>query len=154
MGVTEDDLPILKAFVPTKEYKYECDTKPHQLSLDLILKFGRDILQRKISPSLKSQDPVENNGPLTIVVGKNFKQIVRDTKKDVFVSFHSSKSFDSKQFTPTWKKLAESLEKVDDLLIATFDLDKNELLDLDIDTFPALKFYPKDYKEGIDYEED
>jgi protein disulfide-isomerase A1 len=54
MGVTEDDLPILKAFVPTKEYKYECDTKPQQLSLDLILKFGRDILQRKISPSLKS----------------------------------------------------------------------------------------------------
>ena len=75
MGVTEDDLPILKAFVPIKEYKYECDTKPQQLSLDLILKFGRDILQRKISPSLKSQDPVENNGPLTIVVGKNFKQI-------------------------------------------------------------------------------
>lgn len=28
MGVTEDDLPILKAFVPAKEFKYECDTKP------------------------------------------------------------------------------------------------------------------------------
>jgi len=39
-------------------------------------------------------------------------------------------------------------------LIANFDVDKNELLGLDIDTFPTLKLYPKDYKEGIDYEED
>jgi len=39
-------------------------------------------------------------------------------------------------------------------LIANFDVDNNELLGLDIDTFPTLKFYPKDYKEGIDYEED
>jgi len=28
MGVTEDDLPVLKAYVPLKELKYECDTKP------------------------------------------------------------------------------------------------------------------------------
>jgi len=27
MGVTEDDLPVLKAFVPLNELKYECDTK-------------------------------------------------------------------------------------------------------------------------------
>ena len=39
-------------------------------------------------------------------------------------------------------------------MIATFDVDKNELQDLDIDIYPTLKFYPKDYKEGIDYEED
>ncbi len=29
MGVTEDDLPVLKAFVPFNELKYECDTKPN-----------------------------------------------------------------------------------------------------------------------------
>jgi hypothetical protein len=34
MGVTEDDLPVLKAFVPLKELKYECDTKPQDLSVD------------------------------------------------------------------------------------------------------------------------
>jgi len=45
------------------------------------------------------------------------------------------------------------LVKVEDLLIANFDVDNNELLGFDIDTFPTLKFYPKDYKEGIDYEE-
>jgi hypothetical protein len=28
MEVKEDDLPVLKAFVPLKEFKYECDTKP------------------------------------------------------------------------------------------------------------------------------
>ena len=39
-------------------------------------------------------------------------------------------------------------------MIANFDVDNNELLELDIDTFPTLKFYPKDYKEGIDYEEE
>lgn len=39
-------------------------------------------------------------------------------------------------------------------MIVNFDVDNNELLDLEIDSFPSLKFYPKDFKEGIDYEEE
>ena len=70
------------------------------------------------------------------------------------MNFHSPKSSESRQFTPIWKKLSENLAKVEDLLIANFDVDNNELLDLDIDTYPTLKFYPKNFKEGIDYEED
>jgi len=54
MGVSEEDLPVLKAFVPLKEFKYVCDTKPQELSVDLILKFGKDIKEKKISPFLKS----------------------------------------------------------------------------------------------------
>ena len=70
------------------------------------------------------------------------------------MNYHSPRSSESRYFSPIWQKLAANFAKVEDLLIANFDVDKNELLDLDIDIFPTLKFYPKDNKEGIDYEED
>jgi len=40
------------------------------------------------------------------------------------------------------------------LIIAKFDATANEVAGLQIRGYPTLKFYPKDNKEGIDYEGD
>jgi thiol-disulfide isomerase/thioredoxin len=56
---------------------------------------------------LKSEEPVPNNGPLTIVVGKNFDEIVRDPTKDVLVKFYAPWCGHCKKLAPVWDELAE-----------------------------------------------
>jgi protein disulfide-isomerase A1 len=43
-----------------------------------------------LDPSIKSEErPKDNNGPVTIVVGNTFKEIVLDRSKNVFITFYA-----------------------------------------------------------------
>ena len=70
---------------------------------------------------MKSEEPVPNNGPLTIVVGKNFDEIVRDPTKDVLVKFYAPWCGHCKKMKPDWDKLAEEYAGSTNVLIADVD---------------------------------
>ena len=53
--------------------KYSCDESPAKLTVEYIGKWIDNLLNNKIKPSLKSEEPVENVGPMNVVVGKNFE---------------------------------------------------------------------------------
>ena len=44
--------------------KYSCDTKPADLTVDFIGTWLQDVLDGKLKPSLKSEEPVPKEGPL------------------------------------------------------------------------------------------
>ena len=153
MGVTKDDLPTLRAIVPATMKKYASETKPADLTVDLIGKFIADVQSGAIKPHLKSEKiPESNDGPVTVLVGKNFDDIVKDTTKDVLVKYYAPWCGHCKKLAPVWDELGEHYKDNKDLVIAKFDATANEAEGVEIRGYPTLKFYPKDNKEGVDYD--
>jgi len=106
----------------------------------------------ELSPHLKSEPvPEASDDPLTILVGKNWDEIVKDPSKDVLVKYYAPWCGHCKALAPTWDSLAESVKDIPDLVIAKFDATANEVAGLQISGYPTLKFYPKDNKDGVDY---
>ena len=55
-----------------------------------VSQFVQDYIDGKIEPSVKSEPiPEKQEGPVTVVVAKNYKDIVLDDKKDVLVEFYA-----------------------------------------------------------------
>lgn len=55
-----------------------------------ISKFVDDYAAGKIEPSIKSEAiPVPNDGPVTVVVAHNYKEVVLDESKDVLLEYYA-----------------------------------------------------------------
>lgn len=152
MGITEDALPSLWAMLPADMKKYKSDAKAADLTVDTITKFVDDVKSGAIKPHLKSQEPQPKDGATTVIVGKNFDEIAKDTTKDVFVKFYAPWCGHCKKLAPIWDDLAKAYEGNDNVVIAKFDATANEADGVQVQGFPTLVFYPKDNKEGVTYE--
>jgi len=61
-----------------------------KLTKKAIGKYLDDFVAGKVEPSVKSEPvPEKQDGPVTIVVAKNYKEVVLDDKKDVLVEFYA-----------------------------------------------------------------
>ena len=66
-------MPALWAIDVASKKKYKCETKPTDLTVDIIDKWANDVFDGAIKPDFKSEDiPQPNDDPVTVVVGKNF----------------------------------------------------------------------------------
>ena len=132
--------------------KYVYEGPVTSMTGDSIKEWFDDFRAGKLSAHLKSEPIPENEGPLTILVGKNFESIVKDETKDVLVKFYAPWCGHCKKLAPIWDELAELVKDMPDLVIAKFDATTNEVKGLSIKGYPMLKFYPKDNKTGVDFE--
>lgn len=144
---------MMKALMPSKDMlKYSCEESPSKLTVEYIGNWIDNLLNDKIRPSLKSAEPEENVGPMTIIVGSNFEEIVKDTSKDVFVKFYAPWCGHCKTLSPIWDELAEMYKDVEDLKIAKMDYTMNEAEGVSITGYPTVIFYSKHDKKGVKYE--
>jgi len=97
MGITKEDLPTLRAILPESMKKYESPIVVDELNVKNIDKFIDLVLSEKLKQYFKSDKiPETNDGPVTVIVGKEYDKIVKDGTKDVFVMYSAPWSRDCK----------------------------------------------------------
>lgn len=100
-----------------------------------------------LEPTLRSQEiPATNDGPVKVVVGKSFDDIVMDEGKDVLVAVTASYCVHCKNLVPIYEELAKSLADNENIVIAKVDGTENDT-PIDVRGFPTIYFYPAT-KEG------
>jgi protein disulfide-isomerase A1 len=108
-----------------------------------------------LKPTFKSEEIPENNdGPVTVVVGKNFEDIVLDESKDVLLEIYAPWCGHCKKLDPIYSDLGEHYASNKNIVVAKMDGTANEVEGIDIRGFPTLKFFPAGANQkrgGVDY---
>jgi len=109
-------------------------------------KFLKSFTDGTLEPTLKSQDPpTPNDGPVKVVVGKTFDEIVLDKTKDVLVEFYAPWCGHCKSLAPKYEELGKEFQATPSVVIAKVDATENDT-PADIQGFPTLIFYPANDK--------
>ena len=116
----------------------------------VILKFMKDPREPPPPPPPETPWSEEESEVVHLDV-EEFKPFLKK-KKHVLVIFYAPWCGHCKALAPTWDELANSVAEIDDLVIAKFDATANEVSGLSIRGYPTLRFYPKDNKNGYEYE--
>jgi len=96
-----------------------------------------------LKPTLKSDPiPATNPGPVVVVVGKNFNEIVLDETKDVLLEVYAPWCGHCKKLEPTWNDLGKEFGSDSNIVIAKMDGTTNEADGLSAQGFPTILFYP------------
>jgi len=138
--------------VNNKKFPYDQDSK---ITADLIGKFIQDYVDGKVEPSIKSEPiPEKQEGPVQIVVAKNYDDIVLDDSKDVLIEFYAPWCGHCKALAPKYDILADLYVKqkhTDKVTIAKVDATANDVPD-EIQGFPTIKLYKAgDKKNPVTY---
>ncbi|KAI5279896.1 protein disulfide-isomerase precursor, partial [Ascosphaera aggregata] len=135
--------------------KYPFDQEKKITEKD-IASFIEDVLAGKVEPSIKSQPiPEKQDGPVTVLVAKNYKNIVNDDEKDVLVEFYAPWCGHCKALAPKYDELGNLYKDNDEfsskVTIAKIDATANDVPE-EIAGFPTIKLYPAGAKsEPVDF---
>ena len=134
---------------------------PEGPSFKVIEKFVADYFADKLTPIIKSEPlPTEEEksaNPVVKLVAHNYKDILDQTDKDVFVKYYAPWCGHCKKLAPTWEELAEIFgSNKDDAKVIVADIDHtNNDVDVpyNIEGYPTLLMFPAngkiDKKTGI-----
>nr|AMM62661.1 conotoxin-specific protein disulfide isomerase variant 4 [Conus bullatus] len=152
-GLKAADAPAMRLIYLDEDLaKY----KPESDSLDksTMTKFVQDFLDGKLKTYLKSEEVPEDwdAKPVKVLVSKNFKEVAMDKSKAVFVEFYAPWCGHCKELAPIWDQLGEKFKDSKDIIIAKMDSTANELEEVEIMSFPTLKYFPKGSDEIIEYD--
>jgi protein disulfide-isomerase A1 len=132
--------------------KYKTNEK---IDENVINNFINNFRQNKLKPYYKSQEiPIENNGNVFKLVGKNFEKEVLESNKDVLVKFYAPWCGHCKKLAPIYEELAIKCKNINNLLIAEIDATANEIPGVSISGYPTIKFWRGDDKKVIDFNYD
>jgi len=120
--------------------------------VDSISHFVEQFNSGSLTPFLKSEDiPTPNDGPVKVVVGHSWQDIVADPTKDVLVKYYAPWCGHCKSLAPIWTELGQYVEGLDDVVIAKMDSTQNEVTGVSVKSYPTLIYYPKNNKQGVPY---
>jgi len=132
---------------PNAKQKFAFDISNTPLTIDNVARFAEEFSRGSLSPSFKSQPiPTRQDGPWTVVVAKNFDQVVLDPTKDVLINFYREDCPYCRALSPVWDKLGNLYKKqghTNHLVVAAVEASKNELA-----TRPMYVPYIMLYKAG------
>jgi protein disulfide-isomerase A3 len=120
-----------------------------EYSVENLEKFARDLLAGNLEQFLKSEPIPTQDGPVKVVVAKNFDEIVNDETKDVLIEFYAPWCGHCKNLVPVYDALATKLKSESDIVIAKMDATANDVPShYDVKGFPTLYFAPKGKKRS------
>uniref|UniRef100_A0A0P4W9K9 Protein disulfide-isomerase n=1 Tax=Scylla olivacea TaxID=85551 RepID=A0A0P4W9K9_SCYOL len=132
------------------KFKYPMEPE-EDFSADVLEEFVKQYKKGKVQPYLKSQPvPKRQEGPVKVLVARNFEDEVINTEKDVLVEFYAPWCGHCKNLEPVYKKLAKQLAKSNpDVVVAKMDATANDVHPgFKVDGFPTLYFVKADQKDN------
>ncbi|KAF2481787.1 thioredoxin-like protein [Neohortaea acidophila] len=115
--------------------------------------FLTDYVAGKVEPSIKSEPiPEKQEGPVTVVVAKNYDELVINNDKDVLLEFYAPWCGHCKALAPKYEELAALYKNhADKVIVAKVDATLNDVPD-EIAGFPTIKlFRAKNKSEPLEY---
>lgn len=109
------------------------------------------VFPGKLRPIVKSQPlPKNNKGPVKVVVGKTFDDIVMDTNKDVLIEFYAPWCGHCKKLEPDYVALGKKYKGEKNLVIAKMDATANDVPNdnYKVEGFPTIYFAPRNSKQS------
>jgi len=152
LGVKESDLPLVLIIDPKKGYKkYKMSSK--KVNPVRLRDFVDEWKNGTALTFTKSEAIPESQGPVTVIVGDTWNQIVHDETKDVFVEFYAPWCGHCTKLAPIFDELGAKMQHNKDLVIAKVDATANETGDDHIRGYPTIKFFPANNKKSpIEYD--
>ncbi|XP_074549500.1 protein disulfide-isomerase A4 isoform X1 [Halichoeres trimaculatus] len=130
-----------------KKYAMEPEEFDSEVLRDFVLAFKKG----KLKPIIKSQPvPKNNKGPVKVVVGKTFEDIVMDTKKDVLIEFYAPWCGHCKKLEPDYVALGKKYKGEKNLVIAKMDATANDVPNdsYKVEGFPTIYFATSNSKQS------
>lgn len=150
-GVKAEDVPAFVAHDPVKDLKYV----KHSVNASELAKFLEQLKAGHLVPNIKSEDPPkDNDGPVKIVTGKTYKEIVQQSGKKVFLEFYAPWCGHCKKLAPVYEELGKRFKGSDNVIIAKMDATKNDVPDpaVKITGYPTLMFFDGEGGSPEEYE--
>lgn len=156
LGGTGNVVPTVVAFIEKKGEPVNVawdEEKP--LTAESVKEWLKEVVEGTAKSFLKSEPIPENNdGPVTVLVGKNFVEIVNDNTKDVLVEYYAPWCPHCKNLEPIYESLGQIFKDAPSVVISKIDATANSIPDdISISGFPTIHFFPANNKaEPIPYE--
>jgi len=150
MGGDQEKVPQIAAMKLTGKANYPYSG---ELTASALQAWAEGIADGSIAPHLKSEPvPESNDGPVTVVVGKNIDEY-RKSGKPVLLEIYAPWCGHCKTLAPIYEELGTKA-KSSDVVIAKTDGTANDFADDDLafSGFPTLKFKPANSEKFEAYE--
>ncbi|XP_029445335.1 protein disulfide-isomerase A4 [Rhinatrema bivittatum] len=147
LGESGEEVNVAIQDIGNKKYAME----PEEFDSDTLRDFVLAFKKGKLKPIVKSQPlPKSNKGPVKIVVGKTFEQIVLDPKTDVLIEFYAPWCGHCKSLEPIYTELGKKYKTEEGIVIAKMDATANDIPNekYKAEGFPTIYFAPRNNKEN------
>uniref|UniRef100_UPI003AABF950 protein disulfide-isomerase A4 isoform X2 n=1 Tax=Centroberyx gerrardi TaxID=166262 RepID=UPI003AABF950 len=149
LGLSESGEEVNVAILGDGGKKFAME--PEELDSDVLRDFVMAFKKGKLKPIIKSQPvPKSNKGPVKVVVGKTFDEIVMDTKKDVLIEFYAPWCGHCKKLEPDYLALGKKYKGEKNLVIAKMDTTANDVPNdsYKVEGFPTIYLAPSNSKQS------